>query len=569
MMSTSLGALPAGRCGNGPSSLPDCASASSAPEAATRLERFLPLAILTTAVVVVSPVALVALVLHSRNPLMMLAATALAMALSIAFTSAGAAVWKRWPGSRDVVFAELMVWGWARRYWTERRLGRERMLYESARRAGPSVSIELIERLSRLLEARDASTHGHSRRVARHAGRIAWGLHLSAEESAKVRTAAAVHDVGKLYTPRAILENPGFLSDEEYRVLKRHPVDGAEMLADVGDAEITAMVRHHHERLDGSGYPDGLAGEEIPLGARIIAVADTFDAITSDRVYRSARTHKTALDILSKEAGSQLDGAVVAAFLQCYAARRPAARLAFASAASQRALAWLQASSATIGLTATGIAPILPAAGAAGVLALSHGSHDGALAARRLYPPATAAQARALAVFAPATPRQHEATPSVATRTILQRPDPARARETPAARTPTAQTPSAPATANTPTSPASAPVATPAAETHIPASEAPAAPAPPAGVGTPAAPTPPTGSSPPAAQTPASPAPPLTVPTSTPSVTIPSKELSTTTPIVTVSAATPTITAPTVKVGSVPGTSRTNTRPATPNGRSA
>ncbi len=318
--------------------LPSQEDTYAASVAGTCLERYLPLAVLTTAAVTVLPVTLVAWIVRSERPLLMLASVALAMALSVTLTSAGAWLWKRWPGSRDLVFADLMLWGWARRYWTERRLGRTHLLYEAARRAGPWVSIDLILRLNTLLEARDASTQGHSQRVARHAGRIAHAMYLSSEAAAKVRTAAAVHDVGKLYTPRAVLNNPGCLSDEEYRVLKRHPVDGADMLAGVGDPEITAMVRHHHERIDGSGYPDGLAGREIPLGARIIAVADTFDAISSDRVYRSARSHKKALDILSREAGSQLDGAVVAAFVTSYTARRPVARLAFASAAAQRIL---------------------------------------------------------------------------------------------------------------------------------------------------------------------------------------------------------------------------------------
>ena len=161
--------------------------------------------------------------------------------------------------------------------------------------------------LSALLEARDSFTYGHSQRVTRHAERIATEMGLPAAEVAQVRTAAALHDVGKLHTPRDILNKPGRLTDEEFAVIRNHPGDGAEMSTSVGDPVITAMIRHHHERLDGAGYPDGLAGEAIPLGARIIAVADTFDAMTSNRAYRRAASHKRALDVLRAEAGKQLD----------------------------------------------------------------------------------------------------------------------------------------------------------------------------------------------------------------------------------------------------------------------
>ena len=130
-------------------------------------------------------------------------------------------------------------------------------------------------------------------------------MHLSPTEVATVRTAAALHDIGKILTPPEILNKAGALTEQEFEVVKRHPVDGADMLAGIGDADVTAMVRHHHERLDGAGYPDGLVGEQIPLGARIIAVADTFDAMTSQRAYHGATNHKRALDVLSEEAGAQ------------------------------------------------------------------------------------------------------------------------------------------------------------------------------------------------------------------------------------------------------------------------
>ena len=199
------------------------------------------------------------------------------------------------PGSRDLVFADLMLWGWLRRLRAERRLARAETLLGLG---AEGLSVQALTSLSALLEARDGYTYGHSQRVTRHAERIARAMGLSATDVAKVRTAAALHDVGKLHTPRDILNKPGRLTDEEFEVIRHHPGDGAAMATSLDDPMITAMIRHHHERLDGGGYPAGLAGNAIPLGARIIAVADTFDAMTSNRAYRGAASHKHALDVL-------------------------------------------------------------------------------------------------------------------------------------------------------------------------------------------------------------------------------------------------------------------------------
>ena len=192
-------------------------------------------------------------------------------------------------------------------------------------------------------------------------------MRLSPADVTKVRTAAALHDVGKIHTPREILNKPGRLTDAEFALVQRHPGDGADMLVGIEDPEITAMVRHHHERLDGAGYPAGLTGQEIPLGARIIAVADTFDSITSSRPYRKAAKHKQALDVLSREAGSQLDAAAVAAFLEYYRGRRSVAWLALMTTGPYRLLTWLGGSTQSIG---AGIAQV-PALGVAALLAVS------------------------------------------------------------------------------------------------------------------------------------------------------------------------------------------------------
>ncbi|MFN8215846.1 MAG: HD-GYP domain-containing protein [Solirubrobacterales bacterium] len=164
------------------------------------------------------------------------------------------------------------------------------------------------------LDAHIPGSFGHSRRVSRLAGSTAEELGLDREEATRVRRAAAFHDVGKVEVPNEIINRPGPLSEEEFAIVKRHAVAGGRIVARWGDERLAAMVRHHHERFDGGGYPEGLAGEEIPIGARIIAVADTFDAVTSARPYRPAIGWREALGRLREAAGQQLDPAVVEAF---------------------------------------------------------------------------------------------------------------------------------------------------------------------------------------------------------------------------------------------------------------
>src|SRR5947209_4386331 len=121
---------------------------------------------------------------------------------------------------------------------------------------------------------------------------VARKLGLASGEVARIQAAAAVHDVGKLRIPPEVLNKPDKLTPEEFAVAKRHAEQGALIVACLGDPALTEIVRHHHERFDGGGYPSGLAGEAIPLGARVVAVADTFDAMTSVRPYRLAAPHK-------------------------------------------------------------------------------------------------------------------------------------------------------------------------------------------------------------------------------------------------------------------------------------
>jgi len=284
-------------------------------------------------------------------------AVGMGMGISLWLSSAGRLIWETRPGSEDLLFSELMIWGYLHRLRSQRRLANVTELFApigsgaataQARPSGQARNVKLLEQLVSGMETRDPYLHGHSRRVARHSWMIARRMGLPRDEVARIRTAAAIHDVGKINTPKAILHKPGRLTDAEYEVIKRHPGEGAEMAAVLADPAITAIVRHHHERADGSGYPNGLKGEEIPLGARIVAVADTFDAITSARPYRAASAHNKAIDILRDEAGTRLDPDVVKAFCIHYAGRRPLALWSFVAGLPERAVTWLGSSAASV-----------------------------------------------------------------------------------------------------------------------------------------------------------------------------------------------------------------------------
>jgi HD-GYP domain-containing protein (c-di-GMP phosphodiesterase class II) len=326
-----------------------------------------------TLLVAVCPVAVVWWLRASGTVTSAAVGVIIGMALSMGISHVGCRVWEKRPGSEDLLFNELMIWGYLHRRYTQRRLASAIAMVgpmtEAHGRALDCLSSkELAKRIERLvsgIETRDPYLHGHSRRVARHSWMIAKRMGLSREEVARIRTAAAIHDVGKVNTPRAILHKAGPLTDLEYVVIKRHPGDGAQMAEVLGDPALTSMVRHHHERLDGTGYPDALSGEEIPLGARVIAVADTFDAITSARPYRPASPHKQAIDILREEAGTRLDPAVVRAFCGHYAGRGPIALWSSLSGLPEQVLSWLGGSVASIASAAKVVAVAALVGGAA------------------------------------------------------------------------------------------------------------------------------------------------------------------------------------------------------------
>jgi hypothetical protein len=237
---------------------------------------------------------------------------------SLSLTWIATRLWESTPRAGERVFGDITLLG----YWRYTRANRQIAQLEAVMADHATITNEearkTMVRLADALERRDLRTHGHSRRVARHSAAIAREMGLPAEDVARIRFAAAMHDIGKLRVPSEILFKPDKLTKEEFEVIKRHPVDSAEMCKVIDDPELLAIIRGHHERWDGKGYPDALAGNQIPLGARIMAVADTFDAMVSDRPYSGAAAHKKSREIISENAGAQFDPQVTDAFRQYY-----------------------------------------------------------------------------------------------------------------------------------------------------------------------------------------------------------------------------------------------------------
>jgi HD-GYP domain-containing protein (c-di-GMP phosphodiesterase class II) len=177
----------------------------------------------------------------------------------------------------------------------------------------------MVTSLAEAVDKRDPYTGDHIRRVVDYSLLLAQKLEANKDELEQIRLAATLHDIGKIAIPDAILRKPTELSPAESEIIRRHPIDGWEIIAHIHELkDILPAVRGHHERLDGAGYPDGLAGEEIPFITRVVAVADTFDAMTTDRPYRRGLSPDEAADEIYKSSGTQFCPIVVQAFRELF-----------------------------------------------------------------------------------------------------------------------------------------------------------------------------------------------------------------------------------------------------------
>ncbi|MDP9225345.1 MAG: HD-GYP domain-containing protein, partial [Actinomycetota bacterium] len=339
-------------------------------------KRYLPHALVATAAVIVLPVFLVSilvLVMDPNPPLFV--STFVAIVVGMLTVAAGSALWLRTPDSAEVSFGDLMIWGWLRRKRAEDLLAEGTRLLGLDRSGRPQMQqrvsreqqLSILRELTSALESKDPYTHGHSRRVERHVYRTAMAMGLPSQDIEDLRKAAALHDVGKIRVPDRILRKPEALTAEERAVLEDHVIVGAWMVSSAGNADVVSGVRHHHEEWDGSGYPDRLANTDIPLFSRVIAVADTFDAITSTRPYRAGAGHDRAIQILRAEAGRQFDPNVVDAFIKTLPAPVPVTAGLLAFLTGPRLLS----SKAAVLLKRAGAGALAPAAGATGAVILA------------------------------------------------------------------------------------------------------------------------------------------------------------------------------------------------------
>ena len=345
-------------------------------------------ALLATSVVVVAPVGVVVAVALATPDSSAFLAAAIGIGLSMVATIIGSIWWSRRPESVDLAFGELMIWRYLRRKRAEEHikegaeaLGLDRKGRPLRRMPLTRVQrLEVLQGLAHALETKDPYTHGHSTRVERLVGQTAEALNLTEAEKKELCTAAALHDVGKIRIPISILRKPARLTIDEQLIVQEHSAIGAWMVAGASNGNIVASVLHHHERWDGNGYPDGLSGEKIPLFSRIIAVADSYDAMTSTRPYRASLDRHQAIAELQTESGRQFDPAVVEAFLQTVPKRVPLAALiglGFIGRFVRKTAVWAGR------MGTAGAGPSVASVGAASILVASVFSPPGALTTPR------------------------------------------------------------------------------------------------------------------------------------------------------------------------------------------
>lgn len=199
----------------------------------------------------------------------------------------------------------------------ERNLERRRLETEKLKERREQVLFEAIKALAAAIDAKDHYTAGHSQRVTEYSLKIANRSNFSVDECYLLQLAASMHDLGKIGVPDLILNKPDKLTPEEWNYVISHPIKGGDIIGEIEElAEIASVIRHHHENYDGTGYPDGLKGEAIPLLSRIIAVADAYEAMTSDRAYRDKFTFEKAIEELKIRSGTQFDPNIVKAFVE-------------------------------------------------------------------------------------------------------------------------------------------------------------------------------------------------------------------------------------------------------------
>ena len=230
------------------------------------------------------------------------------------------------------------------------------------------LHLATIEALARAIDAKDQTTQSHIRRVQMYAAGLAEAVHLSPEHIQGVKTAALLHDIGKLAVPEHILSKPGPLTQEEFQKIRIHPQVGAEIIAAVPfPYPVAPLILSHHERWDGKGYPQGLSGEAIPIGARILTIVDYYDAVTTERPYHKALSHDSALGLLRHESGRALDPSLVQEFIDLLPAL-----ISEADAAEPEVVMPVQPPRAEAGSTAVGLVPGDGGATAFENIALAH-----------------------------------------------------------------------------------------------------------------------------------------------------------------------------------------------------
>ena len=194
---------------------------------------------------------------------------------------------------------------------------RHQLELEIEKKENKKITLQMMESLSTTIEAKDEYTRGHSRRVAQYAALIAENLGWSKEEIQNLKNCAYLHDIGKIGIPDQILNKPGKLTNEEFNLIKQHTTIGQDILKDITIIpHIDEVTRSHHEHYDGTGYPDGLKGNEIPIQARVIALADSYDAMNSRRIYRNALSHGRIYHEIQMNAGTQFDPEITKVFLK-------------------------------------------------------------------------------------------------------------------------------------------------------------------------------------------------------------------------------------------------------------